>query len=287
MLVLGGLDVSEPKIETVAAVDHTVLIYNWAQNNRDVCWVPGSEQDRIIRRYTPFLQKVDKAIGRADPGSIALSQLPSLPSIVLDMKTISRLLSDFGMTGTFKTVTRRGRSYVIFKGYAGTRTIFRGTRYLASNPKVVNMAVGRTGTKAMVAGSMKVNFICFVPFFIINELFFDEKEDTLAALGVRFASGVSKMAIASAVALLVTGGAAGIVVAGAGAAFLVGVGVAVALEAVDNYFGITKAMEEYATELQRKFEQKATETYVDFEKQFIQWIESQTNMCIPVYKTCW
>jgi hypothetical protein len=39
------------------------------------------------------------------------------------------LLSDFGFGGKFYLKIQNGKTYVIFKGYSGVRSIFRGTRY--------------------------------------------------------------------------------------------------------------------------------------------------------------
>jgi hypothetical protein len=38
-----------------------------------------------------------------------------------------------------------GKNYALIKGFAGQRKLLRGTRFLASNPKIVDLAIGQLG----------------------------------------------------------------------------------------------------------------------------------------------
>lgn len=54
-------------------------------------------------------------------------------------------MSDIGLTGRVVLKKVNGKQYVIFKGRPGTRSFFKGTRYLATSPKVVPYGCAREG----------------------------------------------------------------------------------------------------------------------------------------------
>ena len=72
-----------------------------------------------------------------------LREMAKNASIPPSLFTAGKLIREFGYE-TDKVILReyRGKQYVVFKGHAGNRTIFRGTGYLSLNPTVVRMAVG-------------------------------------------------------------------------------------------------------------------------------------------------
>ncbi len=60
------------------------------------------------------------------------------------MVSVGRLLKDYRVLGRYVEKSYNGVSYIsFFKGHAGLRPIFTGARYLADNPKVVSMGIGR------------------------------------------------------------------------------------------------------------------------------------------------
>jgi len=70
-------------------------------------------------------------------------------SPILDVYTLALVCKDLGLTGRVETKIIKGRQYVIFKGYPGLRILFPGTKYLADNRKVIQMAIGGLGDQAL------------------------------------------------------------------------------------------------------------------------------------------
>ncbi len=209
-------------------------------------------------------------------------QASSLPAVIDDLSTLKTLLSEFGLTGKFVTKTTNGRQYIILKGNQRARQVFRGTRYLKANPKIVEMAIGRLGTASSVAkGSFLTVFVyCFVD---APKVLFEYRDKTLGELGVRFGSDLTKIALSG-----LAGAAAGALVAGSGvvvaplaAAIVVGIGVGMGLDYIDQRFEITKQIEEYAREKQEEFEKSFNRGYGQFEDAFFHWLCSQGGACIP------
>ena len=59
-----------------------------------------------------------------------------------DIRIANQLIEELGLTGKAVIKEIQGKSYVVLKGYPGLREKLTGTRYLASNPKVVDLAIG-------------------------------------------------------------------------------------------------------------------------------------------------
>lgn len=164
-------------------------------------------------------------------------------SPTLDSVTALKLLKDIGATGRIKLKNVGNKQYVIFKGLAGNRSIFNGTRYLATNPKVVDMAIGRIGkTKSMLSGARLTIFL-IVPLNVLNYLLNDQH--TMSYLIGKTATDIAKVGIASALAALVGTSVAAVTTIAAGpiiAAIAVGVAAGLGLDYLDKQFGITDAL---------------------------------------------
>jgi hypothetical protein len=168
-------------------------------------------------------------------------------SPVNDSVTAAKLLSEFGLKPN-KVVIKQygGKKYVIFKGYPGARKIFRGTRYLTENPKVVRMAVGPKG----VADSVKGGFVITVVLSVGIEVFdyFIRDTATLPELLGNVTGDLVKIglsSIAAAAAGLMVGSAAIVGTVAAApliAAIAVGVIVGWALDKIDSKIGATAAL---------------------------------------------
>lgn len=112
-----------------------------------------------------------------------------------DTLTAVQLLKDFGLTGKLVLKEYGGKTYVILKGVPGSRKIFRGTRYLASNPKVVRMAVGPKGISKSVKGGFVLTIILCTGIEIFNYVINDRA--TLAELCGNITSDLIKIGISS------------------------------------------------------------------------------------------
>jgi hypothetical protein len=92
----------------------------------------------------------------------------------VDSITLARLTKDLGICGKAVTKEINGRQYVIFSGYAGLRTIFRGTRYSLDHHKVVQMGIGKLGIKNIVKSGARLTIYITVPLTILECILKDE-----------------------------------------------------------------------------------------------------------------
>lgn len=171
-------------------------------------------------------------------------------SYVLDGVTATRMIKDLGLNGHAVVRPYGNKHYVIFKGYAGQRSIFAGTRYLASNPKVVDMAIGKLGaTKAVLKGARLTIFLV-VPLNVLNYLLDDNQ--TMTELIGKTATDIAKIGVATILSTLATTATATVTTVAVGpivAAIVVGVAVTFALDALDKHYGLTKSLVKELNEL--------------------------------------
>lgn len=166
---------------------------------------------------------------------------------VKDSVVATKLIKELGIK-TDKVIIKSyaGKKYVIFKGPSGVREIFRGTRYLANNPKVVRMAVGPKG----VANAVKGGFILTVVLSVGIEVFdyFIRDTSTLSHLLGEITGDIIKIGVSS-IAAVVAGLAVGsMAVIGSVAAvpiiaaIAVGVLTGLILDSIDSKLGATAAL---------------------------------------------
>jgi hypothetical protein len=164
-----------------------------------------------------------------------------------DSVIAAKLLSEFGIKPNKMVIKQYGgKKYVVFKGYPGQRKIFRGTRYLTENPKVVRMAVGPKGVAKAVKGGFVVTVVLSVGIEVFD--YFIRDTATLPELLGTVTGDLVKIglsSIAAAAAGLMVGSAAVLgttVAAPLIAAIGVGVITGILLEKIDAKVGATAAL---------------------------------------------
>ncbi len=161
-------------------------------------------------------------------------------SPTLDAVTIARVAKDLGIKGKIVTKVVQGKQYIIFKGYAGLRSIFTGTRYLATNPKVIDMAIGNLGVGKTILKGTRLTIILTIPINIFKFIVSDKM--TMSQLIGTTASDLAKIAISTAAgsaAAFAVGAITTIAIGPLVAAVAVGVLVGIALDMVDDKYGLT------------------------------------------------
>jgi hypothetical protein len=156
-----------------------------------------------------------------------------------DLKTATKIIYDLGLTGKIVTKTVGGKSYIIFKGLPGTRSIFTGTRYLASNPKVIHMAIGRAGVNASLASGAVITLVLVVPINVVRHILDDEA--TLSSLVGTTASDVVKIGASTFItsSLVTSAHLSTFAVAPLAIVLFAGVGIGFTLDSIDHQFGLT------------------------------------------------
>lgn len=213
------------------------------------CSVNCGEPDEIIVVPLETLNQMlkDKTIDPIAVGDFATKHA----SEVQDLHQLKALFGEFGLRGKAYPKTIRGKPYMIFKGRAGLRRIFTGTKYGAGNSKVLSYGIGKAG----LSRSIKVGGIfslVFVNAWNVVEHFVDGQDKTLTDLGVNISSDSTKIVLSAVVggfvgAVAVTMGAPIVVPLAAG--FVVSVVVGELLDAADAKWQITESFRVWSHEV--------------------------------------
>lgn len=157
-----------------------------------------------------------------------------------DALTLARLVSDLGGVGARAYIkTYGGKPHIILKGRPGLRHIFTGTRYGINNPKVISMGLGKAGARAAAKQGGILTVVLLTTYRVTDYFLTDEA--TLSQLIGTLATDVVKVGISTAAAIGAATLAGGLTLAIGPilAVVVVGVGVSMLVEYVDNSLGIT------------------------------------------------
>jgi hypothetical protein len=171
-----------------------------------------------------------------------------------DLATLTKLFADLGFAGTKAYIKHyRGKPYVVFKGQAGLRKIFTGTRYGLQNAKVIQMGIGKQGA----IHSMKIGGVLTVvlvsAFRIADYILTDQM--TLNQLIGTLATDVVKIGIATGASIAAAVGAAAVFTVAIGpivAAIGVGLLVSYGLSKLDDRYFITEKVIAALDEVERE-----------------------------------
>ncbi|MCQ3830690.1 hypothetical protein HXX02_14715 [Microbulbifer elongatus] len=165
-----------------------------------------------------------------------------------DTKVLAALAYDMHKGGdvfsTYQIKTYSGRSYVMFKGYSQLRSQLTGTRYLANNPKVVSLGVGKLGAAKAIKGGLVFSVVFSVAFHSIEQLLNDRAtwHDFVAGVSVDVVSAVAGSAIAWSTVSTVVGAAAMATIGPIALVVVVGVGATYALSTISENYGLSKKL---------------------------------------------
>ena len=160
-----------------------------------------------------------------------------------DIRVANQLIDELGLTGKAVIKEIQGKSYVILKGYPGLREKLTGTRYLASNPKVVDLAIGTKRVSGTMISGARLSIFVAVPMTVLQ--FLISEQSTLLRLVGTIASDLVKIGLSTIIASAAGMAAGAITTVAAGpivAAIAFGIATAVTLEYLDRTFGVTDAL---------------------------------------------
>ncbi len=178
-----------------------------------------------------------------DPALYTAKKVGGFVSPIIDTTTAIRLGRDLGILGKVVTKTYHGKQYIVFKGYAGLRKIFTSTKYLATNTKVIDMAIGKLGVTKTIAKGARLTAFITVPINVFNYIISDSM--TMQQLIGTTATDLAKIGISSAAATgaaYVVGAVTTVALGPLVAAIAVGVIVGLVLDKLDEKFKITEAL---------------------------------------------
>ncbi|MCC5827292.1 hypothetical protein [Alkalimonas sp.] len=196
-------------------------------------------------KLTDAIEQAGRAFGSNMISAAADSKM--LVALAAEMKRSGSIL------GRYYIDTRGGKQYVIFKGRPGLRKTLTGTRYLATNTKVMKIGVGGQALRASAKGGFIVSVIFSVSLNSIDWVLKDEFRWTnwIANVSTDIVKVVISGAAGYAAGMYFAGTAATIAILPLGAAIVAGIVVAGALYVLDNHFGITKAIIEHLERTER------------------------------------
>ncbi len=177
-----------------------------------------------------------------------LKTAASYTAPILDTATASLIIKEFGFRPNMVKIKTyaNGKRYVIFKGYPGTRDVFKGVRYLTSNPKVVRMAIGPKGIAKSIKGGFVLTFVLSTGIEVIDYILNDKA--TMSGLLGTLTTDFFKIGISSVAAALAATLAGTTIVFGSAVAapFLIAIGtgllVGYVLDQIDKRYGVTNAL---------------------------------------------
>ncbi|MEH8017946.1 hypothetical protein MN202_11915 [Rheinheimera muenzenbergensis] len=100
-------------------------------------------------------------------------------AIGLDAGALTVIAKDLKRSGNafakYQVQKFQGQQHIILEGYAGMRKHLTGTRYLASNPKIVSMGIGELGAVNAIKVGFIVSVVVSVSFHGLDQLMNDQR----------------------------------------------------------------------------------------------------------------
>ncbi|MDP4534656.1 hypothetical protein Q3O60_00400 [Alkalimonas collagenimarina] len=131
---------------------------------------------------------------------------------------------------TFQVQYFQGNAHIVFEGYPGLRKHLTGTRYLAANPKVVSMGIGKLGALNAIKTGFVVSVIVSVAFHGLDQLMNDQRTwhhfvggvaaDTIYAVAISVGSWAVVSGVVGTAAMLAIGPILAVVAVGVGLTFI-------------------------------------------------------------------
>lgn len=166
--------------------------------------------------------------------------------------TLIRAFNGVGLRSYTKVV--EGKTYIIFKGYAGIRQILTGTRYLANNAKIIQLGLGQKGINNVVKSGAVLSIFVISGMRAADYLLRDKA--TMAELIGGIGVDVAKLGVSTAAAWT-AGTVTGVVFSGFTlgpliAVVVVGVLVSLKLDAEDKHYKIEDKVVEFLEKSQQE-----------------------------------
>lgn len=208
-------------------------------NRHEVFVVSMEEMDAIIRSSIHRNKKSVQEGWAKIKGSIGIGA--NYTASVDDMRTVVKLVGDLGSYGARAYIkSYAGKPHIILKGHAGLRKILTGTKYGIKNPKVVTMGLGKAGAvKAAKSGGI-LTIVLMTAYRVVDYVITDEA--TLSQLVGRLATDIVKVGITTGASIAAASFVAGVTTLAIGpilAVVIVGVGVSMLLDNLDEKYGIS------------------------------------------------
>ncbi|GKW54011.1 hypothetical protein GBO14_10185 [Pseudoalteromonas shioyasakiensis] len=229
----------------LASNNHTMLIMNSAEFVDYIISVKmkqGYSRSQAVEWIDEQLQEYNSVSNKWERIKDDLKFGAGLYPLFDDVKSLTvlamALKNQGNVFGKFKIKVYNGSPAIIIDSYPRIREHLTGTRYLASNPKLFTVGVGRLEAAKSMKGGFIVTLIISVTFHALDQVLRDEKtwHDFVAGVAVDMAIVAASIAV-SAMAIGITTAAGVAVVTAAAVPLLVVVVVGILTTVVTSIFG--------------------------------------------------
>lgn len=212
-------------------------------NKHQVFVLSFEEFENFIQHSgTSLKQRAKQAWDKYQEGAKATAEnAPNASSALL----LTRVLSDLGVTANKAYIKHYGgKPHIIFKGFAGQRSIFTGVKYSTTNPKIVQMGIGKVGAIDVAKSGGVLSIVIMSGYRVTDYILRDSA--TLSQLIGGLATDIAKIGVSTGLAIAgvkIIGAVTGtVVVGGLVAVVAVGIGLSIALSWLDNEYKITEKL---------------------------------------------
>jgi hypothetical protein len=212
------------------------------QNQHEIYVISFEEMDKIVASLPP--PKRDKVKGTWESIRGTAGVGTNYYSSSTDAVKLARLVGDLGGVSGQAYIkyygANGGKPHIVLKGRPGLRKILTGTKYGVLHPKVVSLGLGRHAAVGAAKAGGVVSLVLISGYRIVDYALTDEA--TLSRLIGTLATDVVKvgLVVAASVGAAVATSTAVIAVGPILAVVIVGFGLTVALEQVDQRYGLTE-----------------------------------------------
>jgi hypothetical protein len=229
-----------PYLNSMSIMEREVLRQSLQANNHHLCVVSLEHMDAAIQENRNKLSKENLNSWEKLRDKIKL--LADYRATADDLILLVKLTKDLGSVASkayVKVVS--GKPHIILKGYPGLRNVLTSTKYPVNNAKVISMGLGKSGAIGAAKSGGIVTIYCLTIYRVAD--YFLRDEATLSELIGSLATDVIKVGISVGASIAAASIVAGLTTLAIGpliAVIAVGVLTSIALDMVDEHFGITE-----------------------------------------------
>ncbi|UTA46935.1 hypothetical protein L1F30_12265 [Simiduia sp. 21SJ11W-1] len=211
-------------------------------NQQEVLSFTANQSEAYIFSLESLLKEASEKLGKSleDFDTGTAKTLGGFYSPAQDLLLATKIMSELGINGQIVTKRVNNKTYIILKGNPGLRQVLRGTRYLASNPKIIKFAIGTQGVNRTIAKGGIVTLLVTIPLSVVDIILQDSV--TVGKVVGTISTDIAKVLVSAGIGSLAAMAVGAVTTLAAGpliAAIFVGIAASVALESLDQKYGIT------------------------------------------------
>lgn len=223
---------------------------NIRTNSHEVYVISFEEFDSVVETAINSGRSLDKQNWEKIKGTVGIGA--GYASATGDAVLLTRLMSDLGGVGRAYVKYYAGKPHIILKGYPGLRKILTGTRYSVTNPKVISIGLGKAGAINAAKTGGIVTIVLLTAYRVADYVLTDKI--TLTQLVGTLATDLVKVGIVTgtSIGMAALAGGMSIAIGPLAAVVIIGFGLSLILENIDERYAITEKVIKGIEELEIK-----------------------------------